>query len=295
MRIFYSLLVVTSMTSSAFAQRKAAPDACVHRARNESSRFLREVKLDASALTFCTGNDCWSYDLKDQVTSIPTARPIAADASPGELPKSDPRGTATKTQVTFCPTGPSACKKFDYKFAFEPANAVRTVVNQAGTLGAIVYLGVPEANQPSYVIAYDLAKGTQIAKLVGGDVLLFRASFAVDGKLYSPTGKKLGKLAVSDHGAPNAAIAGGDLVAMADLTKGVVVIQDTAKGKAKPPIKLGLKDLSAAQLVSSADGATAYLVLDHPYEGEIMVIDVAGNKLASRKAPAVCAPDAWRK
>ncbi|MDQ3370562.1 MAG: hypothetical protein M3680_34520 [Myxococcota bacterium] len=293
-RLVFSAFIVCSLAVPASAQRTPAKDPCVHRDRNESSRFLREAALDARALTYCTGNDCWSYDLKSAVTSIPTAKRIALDASPAALPTSDPRATVSDGNVTFCPTK-DACKTFGYKFKFPAADTVIGTLNAEGTLGAITYAGNPmERNQPSYVLVFDLDKGKQIKQYKGNEVLLFRSSFAVDRTIYKRNGGKLGTLAVADHAMPRVAIPATELVAFVD-TKGSLILQDVAKGPAKAKLKTGLADITwSSKLLVSPDGKLLHLVLDNPYEGEVLTFDIAARKLLGRAAPATCAPGTWR-
>jgi len=267
-----------------------APSPCANPGvRDGARRTLHDATATNTALTFCTGEDCWSLDAATAaVTAIPAVKAPAAPAagdSPGK--SADGRASATATEVAFCPTGPASCKKFTYKLEFQPQNGLYPMINAPGTLGGVVYAGLSEDGEPSYLLAYDLVAGKLIkqVKLKASQAAVFRNAFLFDNAFYSAKLKKLGKLAVATTDLDP--ITGTDLVAMSDDTGGVIV-QDTATGKAHARIKLG-KGIGIDQKVLSPDGTRLYVITQAATEGEVFVIDVAKNKVVAHGAPAKCA------
>jgi len=286
-----ALTALALLGTSAVAAPATSP--CVNPGvRDGARRTLHEASATATALAFCTGEDCWSLDLASSAfKAIPALKPAPPPTdAPGK--SADGRATATPTEVAFCPSGPASCKKFNYRFAFQPQGGLHPMLNAAGTLGAVIYAGVGEDNEPRYLLTYDLAAGKLLKQieLKSGGADVFRTSFLYNNALYSTKGKRLGKLAMAT--ADLVSLAGSDLVAMADPEHGAVVIQDTATGKAHGALKLGVQGID--QLVSSADGATLYVLAQGATEGEVVAIDVAKNKLASRTAPPRCAAGTTR-
>lgn len=269
----------------------AAPSPCVNRGVREGARrTMHDATATNGALAYCTGEDCWSLDLATSAfTSIPTIKPAAPPISrDGEGKSPDGRASATATEVAFCPSGPTSCKQFTYKFEFQPQNGLYPMINAAGTLGAVVYAGVSEDGEPSYLLAYDLAAGKLIkqVKLTASHTDVFRSSFLLDNTFYSAKWKKLGKLAVAT--ADLDPITGTDLVAVSDADRGDVIIQDTATGKAHARIRLG-RETGIDRKLSSPDGARLFVIAQAAYEGEVFVIDVAKNKIVSHVVPTKCA------
>src|SRR5262245_12361626 len=270
-------------------------------------RKIHDVAIDASALKFCTGDDCWTLD---RATNAVAAAP---KVTPAPSKPSDPAGmltadtgtiiaTADRTSAEFCPKGvevKAACKSF--KLALKtPAAGVDPAMNAARTLGAVVYRGAPEPDDPnhgpSYVVAFDLVKGKQLGVLRGSDVVVLDHGFVIDSeKLYSAALKPVGKLAAHDEvwiklGAST------DLIALRDTATGEAVLQDTRTAKVKARIPLGATDkTSFFQLVASPDGAMLYAIGSVRDEGHIAIIDVAKRKLVAHASPTVCAPGTMRR
>jgi hypothetical protein len=283
-----------------------APAPCVNRGL-PLVRPIHDVALDARTLQFCTGNDCWTLD---RATNAVAAAPRVAPAAP--KPR-DPAGmltdgdgtvlaTAERTHVEFCPKGvavKAACKHFKLSLK-TPAAGVDPVMNGARTLGAVVYRGAAEPDDPdhgpSYVIAFDLVKGKQLGVLAGGDVAVLDRGFVVDSeRLYSAALKPVGKLAARDEVWIKVGSSTG-LIAMRDDATGEVVLQDTRTAKVKARIPLGAADkASFFHLVASPDGATVYAIGTVRDEGDIAVIDVARRKLVAHASPSVCAPGTMRR
>jgi hypothetical protein len=270
-------------------------------------RPIHDVALDAKTLRFCTGDDCWTLD---RSTNVVAAAPKAAPA-PGK--PSDPPGmlsdgdgtvlaTADRTHVEFCPMGvavKAACKRF--KLALKtPAAGVDPAMNAARTLGAVVYRGAAEPDDPnhgpSYVLAFDLVKGKQLGALAGSDVVVLDRGFVVDSeKLYSAALKPVGKLAARDEVWIKVG-ASTDLIALRDEATGEAVLQDTRTGKVAARIPLGAADKATFyHLVASPDGAMIYAIGSVRDEGDIVVIDVAKRKLVTHASPSVCAPGTMRR
>jgi hypothetical protein len=283
-----------------------APAPCVNRGL-PLVRPVHDVALDAKALRFCTGNDCWTLDrASNTVAAAPRAAPVPAKPGdpPGMLTDGDGTvlATADKTSVEFCPRGvavKAACKRFKLSVK-TPAVGVDPAMNAARTLGAVVYRGAAEPDDPdhgpSYVLAFDLVKGKQLGALAGSDIAVLDHGFVVDSaKLYSAALKPVGKLAAGDEVwikvGPST-----DLIALRDAATGEVVLQDTRTARVKARIALGAADkASFFHLVASPDGATLYAIGTVRDEGVIAIIDVAKRKLMTHASPAVCAPGTMRR
>lgn len=285
-----SMIAVMTLGGSALAKPgDPSPKPCANPGvRDGARRTLHDATATPSGLTFCTGEDCWSMDAATTtITAIPavTPAPPVSGEGPGKSP--DGRATATATEATFCPSGPASCKKVTYKLAFEPQNGLYPMINAQGTLGGVVYAGLSEDGEPTYLLAYDLVAGKLIKqiKLKASRVAVFRSSFFYDNAFYSAKGKKLGKLAVAT--ADLDPVTGTDLVALTD-DKGGIVLQDTTTGKAHARIKLG-KDIGIDQKVASPDGTRLYVITQAMTEGEVFVIDVAKNKVVAHATPPACA------
>jgi len=276
-------------TERAEAKDAPAPSPCANPGVLDGARrTLHDATATASALVFCTGEDCWSLDAASSVLkAVPPPRPAAPPPAESPGKSADGRATATPTEVSFCPSGPASCKTFTYKFAFQPQNGLSPMINAHGTLGAVLYAGVGEDGEPRYLLTYDLVAGKPIKqyqlKANRADVL--RTSFLFDHALYSARGKKLGKLALST--ADILPVPSTDLIAMSDAEHAVVILQDTTTGKAHPRIRLGNR-IGIDQLVASPDGARLYAIAQGQAEGEVFAIDVAANKVIAHVAPPAC-------
>lgn len=292
-----SLLAISGSALAIAPTAHAAPAAapCANPGiRDGARRTLHDASVSASALTFCTGEDCWSLDAAtSKVSAIPTIKPTATMPPRDDQGKSpDGRATATATEAAFCPSGPASCKKFSYKFAFQPQGGLHPMINAAGTLGAVIYAGVGEDGEPRYLLTYDLVAGKLIkqVELKSNNAEVFRASFLFDNAFYSTKLKRLGALAWK--GADFVPVTGTDLIALSDAEHGVVVVQDTATGKPHPKLKLG--SLGIDQVLASPDGAKLYVITQGKTEGEVVVIDIASNKINARIAPPACAAGTTR-
>jgi hypothetical protein len=282
----------------------AAP--CVNRG-GALVRKVHDVAIDAKTLKFCTGDDCWTLDrATNAVTAAPKVTPAPAKPSAPAGMLTDVKGTALatadKAHVEFCPKGTAvkaACKSFQLAIK-TPAAGVDPAMNATGTLGAVVYRGGAEPDDPNYgpshVVAFDLVKGNQLGALEASDVVVLDHGFVVDSaKLYSDALKPVGKLAAHDEVwikvGPST-----DLIALRDDTTGEAVLQDTRTGKVKARIPLGAADKATFfQLVASPDGAMVYAIGSVGDEGDVVVIDVAKRKLVTHASPKVCAPGTMRR
>jgi hypothetical protein len=277
---------------------KPSPTACVNREHTEW-RQVRDPILDAKALQYCTGNDCWSLDLATAaITSVPrrTPSPMVAGDPAGSL--TDGHGTtiatADDTHAEFCPHGEAAsCKSIKYKVA-APAAAVFPHVNAAFTLGAVFYRGVGDNDVQSYLVAFDLVTGKQLGQIPGENIEVLDHGFLVDQvTLYSAAFKKIGKLAAPDQ--VWVKLGSTDRIALRDKVKGQILIQDTTTAKVKARIPTGVADRTTFfTLVPTSDGATLYAIGWASDEGEVLVIDVATAKITARLTPPVCAAGTHR-
>ena len=273
-----------------------ATSPCVNREKTEW-RQVRDAAIEGDALRYCTGDDCWSMKLAGKDVAPIAKLPVSKRRLPQSGTFADARGavlaTATETHVEFCPSGPSSCKKFDFKFANPPANGVFPVMNEEGTLGGVMYRGESEASQPSFVLTYDLARGKLIKQLKARDVEVLGHGFVIDDVLYTAAMKKLGKLAVPDQGWSR--VGTSDLLALHDKKQGAIVLQDSATAKVKARVPLELQDRATwFTLVVAPDAARVYAIGSALNEGEVVVIDVASGKIALRTTPTVCAAGTHR-
>jgi hypothetical protein len=290
-----AVAVLGSLVTSAHARpvEQLAPTPCVnHSVSDHPGRDVHDVTATAAALVYCTGGDCWSLDAAS--SAIASVASIAPRSQPairqGEGKSADGRATATPTAATFCPSDPASCKTFPYKFAFQPQSGLYPMINAAGTLGAVIYKGLGEDGDPSYVLAFDLVAGKPIKQVTGTSATVYARSFLIDNAWYSAKLKKLGKLAVTDANADPTPITGTDLVALSDQKRGDLVLQDAATGKALPRIKLG-KDVALVKKQASPDGRRLYVIAEDEsaYEGEVFIVDVAKHKLVGHVVPTRCA------
>jgi hypothetical protein len=194
-----ALVMIVSVTASADTA-KDAPAACVNREKQEW-RQVRNAHVEGQTLQYCTGDDCWSYDLvKKKVAPIaklpPQPRP---NATPGKF--GDPNGahaSATETHAEFC-VAAGSCKPFDYKIANPAVNGLYVMMNNEHTLGAVIAQAETEAGKKSTVIAFDLAAGKQIKQITANDATVLPHGFLVEADgLYDAKMKKIGKLAIAD-------------------------------------------------------------------------------------------------
>jgi hypothetical protein len=98
-----------------------AVDHAVREPRGWGYRAIQDVELFPGSLQYCTGDDCWSFDLATRVIAalpgyLPAPRKLAGDP-PGAF--TDGHGTtlaiADETHVEFCPRGVDArasCRSF---------------------------------------------------------------------------------------------------------------------------------------------------------------------------------------
>jgi hypothetical protein len=299
MRRLATAVMVCSVAQSAPAAPEPtdAPDPCVNR-EDTWWRAVRDPILDAAALQYCTGADCWKLDLSSNTVAAAPPRPQVKPLRDRQGELTDKQGTllasADATQASFCPGGDGTCKVFHYKFDNPAVNGVYPMMNDERTLGAVMYRGESEADEPSFVLAYDLVKGKQIARLEAHEVSVLGRGFLLDETtLYSAAWKKLGTLAARDQAWER--LGRTSLLAIHDTEHGAFVIQDASTGKIKARIAHGLTDKAAwFQFVASPDGARLYAIGSKSDEGEVLTIDVAAGKIVRRATPVVCAPGTHR-
>ena len=275
---------------------RPAPDPCVNR-ETTAWRQVRDATLGTTSLDYCTGDDCWTMALATTVvTNVPKRAPMPASPPDpaGVLTdgKGTTRATANGTDVEFCPGGKGSCTSFHYELP-APAVAVYPELNDAGTLGAILYRGEGEENPPKFLVAFDLARGKQ-QRLAGHDITVLDHGFLVDHTtLYSARFKKLGKLATPDE--VWVKLGSTDRIALRDERKGQVVIQDTTTGRVVSRIPTRFVDPKRfVTLVASPDGATLYAIGSVTDEGEVLTINTKTAKVTARATPAVCATGTHR-
>ncbi|HEV7555646.1 MAG TPA: hypothetical protein VGO00_09345 [Kofleriaceae bacterium] len=290
--------------AGADAPPKDAPAPCVNRGSG-LVRPLHHLALSATSLQFCLGNDCWSLDRATTkfiaTKSIAPIKPQASEDPPNTL--TDGHGvtlaTADAHHVEFCPKGRASCKSFTYELR-TPAAGIDPSVNDARTLGAIVYRGAAEPDDPnhgpSYVLAFDLATGKQLGKLEGSTVTVLDHGFVVDSaKLFDAKLAPIGALAAHDEVwikvGPTT-----DVIALRDHDNGDIVIQDTRTAKVRARIPIGIADKSEFfGLVASPDGAKIYAVGTVRDEGDTLIIDATAGKLVGRASPPVCVAGTMRR
>ena len=293
-------LVVAGPEAARAEAAKPATAPCVNREAT-AWRQVRDIVLDASSLQYCTGDDCWSFDLATHtVAAVPKRLPLAPPATqdpPGVL--TDGHGTTLATadarHVEFCPRGPEArsrCKSFAFKLPVPPA-AVYPKMNDARTLGAVVVRGEGDHDPPVWLLAFDLTAGKQVGKLEGSWISVLDHGFWVDHEtFYSARFKKVGKIAAPDE--VWVKLGSTDRIALRDRVKGDIVLQDTTTGKSRR-IPHGAPDPATRfTLVASPDGAMLYAIGSVSDEGEVLVIDVAAAKIVARATPTVCAAGTHR-
>lgn len=268
-----------------------APAPCVNR-EDQWWRPVRDPLLDASALWYCTGADCWRLDLASNTIAPAPARPAVRPPRDRQGERTDGHGTllasADETQVAFCPGGEGTCRVFHYKFDNRAVNGVYPTLNDERTLGAVTYRGEEENGAPSYVLLYDLVKRKPIATLKADGVAVLGHGFLIEqSDLYNAAGKKIGALAVPDQGWKR--LGKTDLIALHDPQNGAFLIQDAATGKLKARIAHGLdKKDTAFVFVAAGDGATLYAIGTVSDEGEVLTIDVATARITKRATPPPC-------
>jgi hypothetical protein len=290
-----ALVVLLGAASVSADTAKDAPTACVNREKQEW-RQVRNAHVDGQTLQYCTGDDCWSYDLvKKKVTAIaklPVTKPPPTTAG-SFSDASGAHATATETHAEFC-VAASSCKAFDYKLPDPPINGVYPEMNADHTLGAIVYRPETEAGKKSTVITFDLTAGKQIKQITAGDVNVLPHGFLIgDTALYDAKMKSIGKLAVADGGYEQ--IGTSDVFALHDKKKGAVVLQDVSTAKILGRIDLGATDPTEWWTFAvSPDGGRLYAIGSAQDEGKIIVIGVANHELLERTTPPPCAAGTHR-
>jgi hypothetical protein len=274
-----------------------AAEPCVNR---EATwwRAVRDPVLDAGALRYCTGADCWTLDLASNTIAAAPPRPSPPQRRDraGEL--TDEHGAvlaaAGETQVAFCPGGEGTCQVFDYRFDRPALHGTHPVMNTERTLGAVIHRGDSEAGEPSFVLAYDLVHHRRIGQLRAHDAAVLGHGFLIDETtLYSASLGKLGALAAPDQAWER--LGTTSLLALHDTRSGAFVIQDARTGKVKARIAHGVADKAAwFQFVASPDGATLYAIGSKTDEGEVLTVNVAAGKVTRRASPVACAAGTHR-
>ena len=139
-----SLLVVATRAARADVTG-LSPTPCVNR-QATAWRQVRDVVLDSRSLQYCTGNDCWSYDLATRMVTASSRRVPLVPSPPSDPPGvlTDGNGsllaTADDMHVEFCPEGAtskSPCSTFALNVS-TPAVAVYPQMNDAHTLCAVI-------------------------------------------------------------------------------------------------------------------------------------------------------------
>jgi hypothetical protein len=196
-------------------------------------------------------------------------------------------GTVDEKHVEFCPSK-GKCKTFKLKFGNPATNGVFVKMNDAHTLGAVLYLPDYENGLSPEVIAFDLVKGKQLAQLAGESIDVLDNGFLVDHEtFYSAAFKKVGKLAAPDRAWIKLS---SKLIALRDAETGEILIQDTTTAKLRSRIPTGAADHATFfELVPSPDATTLYAIGWAGDEGEVLTIDVATAKITARATPTVCA------
>jgi hypothetical protein len=263
-----------------------APSACVNREK-QAWRQVRNAHVEGGALQFCTGDDCWSYDLVKKWVSPLAKLPVLPKHG---FPASD--ATATETHADFC-MAPNNCKAFDYRVANQEVTAVRAFMNDEHTLGAVLLGAETEAGKTPSSILFDLTSGKEITRVRTLDVTILHRGFLIANTLYDAKMKKLGKLAIPDIAYEE--IGTTDVVAERDEKKGAVVLQDLATAKVLGRIDLAAKDPSAFwTYVVSPDAITLYAIGSGLDEGTIVAINVPNREVHERTSPTVCRPGTHR-
>jgi hypothetical protein len=264
----------------------AAPSACVNREKT-AWRQVRNAHVEDDALQFCTGDDCWSYDLvKKKVSSI-AKLPV--------MPKPEPPtvdAKATTTHAEFC-IAPNNCKAFDYKAPSQEATFVAPDMNAEHTLGAVIFGAETEAGKLPTSIMFDLTAGKQLARLETSDVTILPHGFEIKNTLYDARMKKIGKLAVPEIAYQR--IGQTDVFAQHDNVKGAVVLQDLATAKVLGRVDLGAKNPAEFwTYVAAPEKNRLYAIGSAEDEGRIVVIDIANHALLERTSPTACSPGTHR-
>jgi len=289
--------VLLATASSAWAQTvKEAPTACVNREKTEW-RQVRDASVAGNSLHFCTGDDCWSYDLVSKnvtaIANIPVHKPPAQNAGSFTGPDGKKLATATETHVDFC-TAPKSCKGFDYKLPNPAVNGVYPLMNDEHTLGAVMARAETEAGKASTLLLYDLTTGALIKRVAENDVVVLANGFLIgNNRLFSAKMKKIGKLAVADGGWER--VGATNVLALHDTKNGTVVLQDASTAKVLARIDLGATDPTEFWTFAVApDGNRMYAIGSAQDEGKIVVIDTANRALLERTSPTPCAAGTHR-
>jgi hypothetical protein len=288
-------LVIAAAGPAAADAPRPAPAPCVNRELTEW-RQVRDVALDGKALAFCTGDDCWSFDLATRQVSAAPARP------PAGAPPLDPAGlftdghgvtlaTADATHAVLCAQGvavPASCKVFRYHLPIAAAG-VFPRLNAARTLGTVQYDGVGDNDAPVCLFAFDLTSGRQLGELPGASITPLDHGFLVDDQaLYSAAFRPVGALAAPDQ--RWVPLGGTDRIALRDEARGELVIQRTTTGQVEGRVRYGAPRRDTHyRLVATADGATLYAIGSASAEGEVLVVDTAAAKIVARATAPVCA------
>lgn len=278
-----------------------SPEPCVNRGAG-LVRPIRDIELYPGSLQYCTGVDCWSFNLTTRtVAPLPGYLPAAPRAGdpPGEF--SDGHGTtlavADETHVEFCPRGTqvaASCRTFKLKLPV-PAAAVKPELNDLRTLGTVTYRGQGDGDKdpPIWLLAFNLATRKQVAQRQGTWITPLDHGFLVDREtLYSAAFKQVARIAAPDE--VWVKLGSTDRIALRDTVKGDVIVQNTMTGKAVR-FSLGARDPTTwYALAASPDGATLYAIGSEQAEGEVLVIDVAKTRVIARATAPVCAAGTHR-
>lgn len=234
-------LAIAAGAGTAHAQQSTlSPTPCVNRGGG-LVRAIKDIELYPGSLQYCTGADCWSFDLATRtVAGLPAYLPAVA------RPSLDPSGTFTdghgvtlavadETHVEFCPKGIDArasCQSFKLKIE-APAASVRPQMNDARTLGTVVYRGEGDNDPRVWLMAFNLGARKRVAMLEGSSIRPLDHGFWVDHDMfYSPTFKKVARIAAPDE--VWVKLGSTDRIALRDPEKGDIVLQSTTTGKAVP-------------------------------------------------------------
>jgi hypothetical protein len=277
-----------------------SPTPCVNRGGG-LVRPVQDIEIYPGSLQYCTGADCWSFDLATRtVAALPGYVPAVAK------PSLDPAGTFTdghgttlaiadEAHVEFCPKSIDArasCQSFKFKIE-TPAASVRPQMNDARTLGTVVYRGEGDNDPHVWLLAFNLTARRRVAMLEGSSIRPLDHGFWVDHEMfYSPMFKKVARLAARDE--VWVKLGSTDRIALRDTEKGDIVLQSTTTGKALR-ISHGAPDPAVwFALVASPDAKTLYAIGSVSDEGEVLVIDVAKAKIVARATPPLCAAGTHR-
>ena len=187
----------------------------------------------------------------------------------------------------------ASCRSFKLTFPARAAS-VEPAMNDARTLGTVVFRGEGDQDPPTWLVAFNLTTRKQVAKLEGSSLQALDHGFLLDHQtLYSPRFQPIGKLAAPDRAWVK--LGSTDRIALRDADKGEIILQSTTTAAAVR-IPTGASDPTVwFALVASPDGARLYAIGTESDEGEVLVIDVAKGKILARADGRQCAPPATQR